>query len=528
MDIELKKPDYFERLIPVTLSETLTPFVYAHENTMNHRTPGSGAFVSFTGYNSEIVADDVILVGNAYARQFVLVGATTANRSLTHLAAIWRGRLLREIRIWQPEIKEGQEPEKFVVLEGGDWRALLLQYGDIVAREMHATPPPAGTDTTVGYCSWYYYYKDVTERDFLENVDTLARLQGTPFKARYVQIDDGYQTFQGDWNDQDASWPTPLRDIAGRIRAGGMEAGIWTMPFHASTASRVFREHPEWFVKGTDGKPLVALGWSAPPDDLWATLDTTREDVLEHLRRTFRTFREWGYTYFKMDGLGFALTDGVRSDPDATSVSAFRMGLKAIRDAVPDSFLLACSQHFLPCVGLVDGARFSEDTSASAANIINAFNHTASRFWMFDKFYWADPDCLIVRTDRGSNTLGESRISALSGIITGFALTSDNLAVVPKERLELLNRAATIRMRGVKPVGIDFNWHSTTWPTAFSGTVGGRPAVALANVTEAPRTWKVADLEGFSGPSCEEILQPLGRVEGEITLQPHDAALLVQ
>ena len=524
---EFRKVSYFERLIPLSLPESAA-FVYANANTMNYRVTHEPTFQNISSYNSETVSDDVIVVGDAWSSRYVLAGAVTCFRSLTHFSAVWRGRRLREIKVWQPEIKEGETPEEIVVLEGNDWRKLLCQYADRVAEAMKAIRPAPDAGNVKGYCSWYYYYKGVTEKDFLENVDTLAKLQSSPFKARYVQIDDGYQTFQGDWNDQDASWPTPLSEIAKRITDGGMEAGIWTMPFHASTASRVFRDHPDWFVKGADGKPLVAQGWSPPPDHLWATLDTTQDAVLEHLRNIFRTFRKWGYTYFKMDGLGFALTDGVRSDPNATSVSAFRKGLQAIRDAVPDSFLLACSQHFMPCVGLVHGARFSDDTAANARAIITAFNQTLSRFWMMDRYYWADPDCLIVRTDRGTNTFGESRISALSGILTGFALTSDNLALVPPERLALLNKAATIRMRDVRPANGALNQWLRPWPTAFAGTIDGHPAAALVNISEEPMTWKLKEFEGLGESSAfEELLQGTDLASGEITVPPHDAALVV-
>lgn len=525
--MELLPISYYQRLLPIDMPEGAT-FIYNHAGTMNQRTRDETYYTKFFGYNSEVVADDVIVVGDYDTSKYILVGALTAYRSLTHLSVVWRGRRMREIKIWQPEIREGETPEEIVILEGKDWRDLLIEYGKRVAEKMNAIQSSADAGNITGYCTWYYYYKGVTEKDFLENVDTLAEKQTSPFKARFVQIDDGYQAFQGDWNDQHASWPTPLVDIAKKITDGGMEAGIWTMPFHASTASRVFREHPEWFVKGDDGNPLVARGWSPPPDHLWATLDTTQDAVLEHLANIFKTFRKWGYTYFKMDGLGFALVDGRRSDPNATSVSAFRKGLKAIREAVPDSFLLACSQHFLPCVGLVDAARFSEDTRACSSAIFNAVNQSLDRFWMFDRFYWADPDCLIARTDRGEQTLGESRISVLSGILTGFALTSDNLAVLPKERLELLGRAASIRMRNVRPASRAV-YSSDRWTSKFIGTIDGRPAAALMNFTDKPVTYKLEEIEGLSGEKTyNELLQPMGVVKGEVTVEPHDAVLIAE
>ena len=501
-------------------------FVYRSAGTMNERAVGERYYTNFCAYNSEIVSDDVIVVGDLGAHRFLLAGALTANRSLTHFAAVWRGRRLTEIRVMQPQLAaDDPNPEPILVMEGEDWRELLAEYGRRVVAAYGATPRDPARPSVFGYCTWYYYYTHVTERDLLENVDALAAHRDV-FPARYVQIDDGYQTFQGDWNDQDASWPTPLKDIAARIRAAGMEAGIWTMPFHASTASRVFRDHPEWFVQGPDGKPLVAKGWSAPPDDMWATLDTTRDDVLEHLRTIFRTFREWGYTYFKMDGLGFALLDGIRHDRAATPVSAFRRGLQAIREAVPDSFLLGCSQHFLPCVGLCDGVRFSEDTHADHGTIVRATECTLGRFWMFP-WYEADPDCLIARQDRGTVTPGEARISVLGGILTGFCLTSDNLSTMTPDRLAILGKSATLRMRDVRPA---YHVRSDEWPRLYLGTVDGRPACAVVNYGDAPYEVRKADIEGMDPAAAfEEVLADAGPLAGDtFTVPPHDGWIVVQ
>ena len=59
---------------------------------------------------------------------------------------------------------------------------------------------PVSAETNLaGYCSWYYYYADVTERDFLDNLEALAARSDSPYSSGIAQIDDGYQTFQGDW-----------------------------------------------------------------------------------------------------------------------------------------------------------------------------------------------------------------------------------------------------------------------------------------------------------------------------------------
>ena len=53
---------------------------------------------------------------------------------------------------------------------GDDWRKLLFQYADIVAEKMNVKPIEAKKNIT-GYCTWYYYYKDVTQQHMLENIE---------------------------------------------------------------------------------------------------------------------------------------------------------------------------------------------------------------------------------------------------------------------------------------------------------------------------------------------------------------------
>ncbi len=509
------------REVPLNLPPPAV-FMYRESNNMTIRNEPPSVFIT-SGFDTEFNSDDVIVVGNHWEKKYVLVGALTAHRSLTFLTLIHKGSNMHCIEVRQPDILEGEEPEEVAVLEGDDWRKLLKQYADLVAEKMHAPKLDTSKNLT-GYCTWYYYYKDVTEANFLENLEAMKNHLDSCYKAQVIQIDDGYQTFQGDWNDQDSSWPTPLCEIAKRITDAGMIAGIWLMPFQASTASRVFREHPDWFVKDENGQPKVAAGWSPAPDHLWACLDTTQPAVQEHLVKVFKTFRSWGFTYFKMDGLGFGLMPGKRADANATPVSAFRQGLKAIREAVPDSILLGCCPPFMACMGYIDSARVSGDTAANWPAIRDAMHAVTSRWWMYDKFFRCDPDTLMARQDRSVATVGEARISVLTGIMTGVSITSDNLSTIDKDRLELLGRGANIRMRDVEPLLFDPN----TWPRVFTGTVNGVKAVAVINDQDKDLEYKFEDLALDPEKDAEEVLHPLGYRKYVITVKAHDAVLLLQ
>ena len=509
-------------------------FVYRNSNNMCPILPGSPAFTP-SAPDCEMPSQDVIVVGDAASKRYILAGAITAHRSMTYFTLVKRGRF-HSILVKQPEIAPDGVPEEVIVLEGDDWRKLLIQYADQAARAMAVKPIKAEKNMT-GYCTWYYYYADVTEKDFLENLDALKAKKDSCYSSQVVQIDDGYQTFQGDWLDQDPSWPTPLAEIGKRITDAGMQAGIWTMPMLASTASRVYREHPDWFVRRQDGSVLEIHGWSPPPDHLWVCLDATQEVVREHLRNVFQTFRKWGFTYFKMDGLCYGLPQGKRSDPNATAVSAFRLAMKTIREAVPDATLLGCCPPYMPLLGLVDNCRVSPDTSRyyhperpvtncdyAAGNccIANAYHATISRFWWFDRFFRADPDTLMARQDNAFYTIGEARISVITGILTGVSITSDHLGRIAPDRLELLGRAARYRLRNAMPA----DWEPDRWPQIFTGSVDGQNAAAVVNDSDKTMTYDFAAL-GLTG-TAQEVLQPMGKLTGTITLPPHDAALLIQ
>ncbi|MBQ3809609.1 MAG: alpha-galactosidase, partial [Kiritimatiellae bacterium] len=314
----------------------------------------------------------------------------------------------------------------------------------------------------------------------------------------------------------------PLGGTAAAIRARGLEAGLWTAPFHAAPESAVFRAHPEWFVRGRDGAPLLVRGFTSP---LWATLDASRPDVRAHLAETFRTLRDAGFSYFKLDALGFAIPDGVFADSAATPVSAFRAGLAAIREAVPDAWLLGCGAHHLATLGLVDANRLGGDTAAeSGAKIEHAALQTLAKFWTFGRWFAPDPDVVVVRE---SVPDGAARVSALAAILTGCAISGDRVEQLPPERLALLGRAARLRVRDVRPAA---DVEPSLWPRLFFGSLAdGRPAAAVLNSRDAPFEIGFDALDGFPrGAPVEELLHPLGRLSGRtLAVPPHDAALLV-
>ncbi len=526
------------------ISVDLPPQADFFHRGSNSITPAEyGPFIHrLAGFDALLASQDFVILGAPKERDYRLFGAVTASRSLTYFLAHREHGRFASVLVYQPEIRRGETPEEVVCLRGDDWRDLLQEYANIAAERAGVSVRSAG-ETVTGYCSWYFSYAQVSEQEFLANVRALAE-HLSAFSARFVQIDDGYQPFQGDWLERNDRWPRPLSETATTIRSAGFQPGIWLMPFLASTASNVFRDHPDWVVHDEAGRPLWVRGWSPAPDDCWACLDATDDRVQQHMRDVVGRFWEWGFRYFKLDGLGFAPQRGRRACSNATGISAFRTGLKVIRNAIPDATLLGCGGPFLPSLGLVDHARVGPDTGRtwraaglldesgnvasttetpypSAPCLENALHASLSNWWQYDRWYRADPDVVMARDNNTHLTFGEARMSALAAILCGMVFTSDRLDLMSEERRRLLTVAAASRIRAARPV----LWEKDPWPCAFAGTLDGRSALALFNFANHPRQWDIGNL-GFSG-GAREALRPCDIAGDCFTLPPHDAALLV-
>jgi alpha-galactosidase len=247
------------------------------------------------------------------------------------------------------------------------------------------------------WCSWYHYFRDVTEDDIFEN---LGAMDDLGLSVDVVQIDDGYQSEIGDWLTESGRF-TSLEAAVARIRAAGRRAGLWLAPFLVSPRSRIYQDHPEWLLGGA----RAGFNWKAEQ----AVLDVTHPGAEEYLRTVFCTLRRMGIDYFKLDFLYAGALAGQRADDSVTPLAAYRHGMEMIREAIgPDSYLLGCGAPILPSVGLVDAMRVSPDTAPryepDGGDLSMPSQRAAAltgraRAWQHGRFWANDPDCLIVRPE---------------------------------------------------------------------------------------------------------------------------------
>ncbi len=316
----------------------------------------------------------------------------------------------------------------------------------------------------VGWCSWYHYFADVTERDLRAN---LAQAGDWPFDV--FQLDDGYQAAIGDWLATNDSFPSSIDTIASTIAAEGRTPGLWLAPFLAAPDSRLVAEHPDWVarfrVDGRADRPLRGWWnpiWAGGEDGFMYALDTTNPAVLAHLEQLGRTLVDAGFGYLKLDFTFAPSFDGVWSDPGATPAQRVRAGYDAIRrGAGEDTFILGCGAPMGHVLGAVDGNRIGQDvaplwTLDRSAEVVPgyldvqpatrfAFTNTVTRSFLHRRFWLNDPDCLMLRSSETDLTPQAARTWAHTVAVSGgMVLVSDDLALLDDGDRSLLDDVITI------------------------------------------------------------------------------------
>ena len=408
--------------------------------------------------------------------------------------------------------------ESFVLREGGAHGALLASLARDIAGQHARTSYPA---PPAGWCSWYCFGPRVTAKDVLDN---LAAMKADFPDLTFVQIDDGYQPTMGDWLDTGPGFGgKPVEEILAEIARGGREPAIWVAPFVASPDAKILREHPDWFVKGDDGKPMPSDrvmfgGWRLGP---WYVLDGTNPAVQAHFKRLFQEMREkWGVRYFKLDAIFWGMMHGgVRHDASKSRVEAYRLGMQAIRQgAGENAYVLGCNHPIWPSLGLIDGSRSSLDIERNWRSVSRTGRENLLRGWQNGNLWWNDPDTLV-QTGLPEN---EARFHATLVAATGGAmLAGDDLSRLPRDKVPVVQALS-------KPTGIAAQFADLSLASGVVDLGGGVLRHVELNWGETPAS-RVIRFEGRRAFRDRWSGAELGIHEGKIELPPiapHDARYL--
>ncbi|MCS7010006.1 MAG: alpha-galactosidase [Anaerolineales bacterium] len=278
------------------------------------------------------------------------------------------------------------------------------------------------------WCSWYSLYRLINEQIIL---DVLKRLDDLPFDV--FQLDDGWQISTGDW-EANEKFPSGMAALAEKIRSHGRVAGLWLSPLIVTPDSSIYRNHPDWLLRGEDGQPVFAgVNWSGKT----YALDVTHPAVLEWLEALIRKVRSWGYEYLKLDFLYAGALPGKHARPMPRE-QAYRQALETMRHAAGDAYLLTCGAPVIPSLGLCDGMRVGPDVTPywlnhpmsvwlnnpNAPSTQNAIRTSLNRLWLSSVVH-TDPDVIYFRSKTCWMSEEQKTLLRDLGWITGFKATSD-------------------------------------------------------------------------------------------------------
>ncbi|WCL48235.1 glycoside hydrolase family 36 protein [Leptospira sp. GIMC2001] len=399
-------------------------------------------------------------------------------------------------------------PELTGISFSGSPEKAIANYIDSYAKNTEI--PILAKKVPTGWCSWYYYYTDITEKIILDN---LKDIKDKNIPIQFFQVDDGYQRTIGDWLTTNEKFPAGMKIIADEIKREGYQPGIWLAPFLVRKESEFYNKYPEAVLKDENGDPVPALWNPLWGKDYTYCLDLTHPKSLEFLTQVFKTItKDWGYPYLKLDFLYAGLLPGVVYNPNITPQARYQNALKLIRKVVgKDTFLLGCGAPIFPSVGYFQGMRISCDVAPfwraelkrrlvrdkNALCTEKALINDLTRASMHRKFWFNDPDCLVVRKKKNSMNYNQTLIMAsVMAVSGGMLLVSDDMTKLEPERLEMLKKTLELsklcQAKTPLPIGIfegqfpEGLWNPAgylgVWnPTDKSKTIKMKTPVAIRN-----------------------------------------------
>lgn len=147
---------------------------------------------------------------------------------------------------------------------------------------------------TFVYNTWVPFNREINEKMVLE----LAKSAADAGMKEFI-IDDGWQKGYGDWEIDSTKFPNGLKPVFDYIKSLDMKPGLWVSVGSAEPTSKVFKEHPEWFVKGIDGKfsnlhqPITSF------DARSACFSTGWKDYIK--QTLLKLSVDYGLEYLKLD-----------------------------------------------------------------------------------------------------------------------------------------------------------------------------------------------------------------------------------
>jgi len=247
-------------------------------------------------------------------------------------------------------------------------------------------------DSVTGYCTWWAYKYDFTQKTLDELVEVFVQKKLPDFGYKYVQLDDTYQIGNGscpqNWLTWNPKFPGGPEYALKKIKSAGMKGGIWVHRVHRPSDPHVAdigKQHPDWFMHKPDGNLFMDGGFYI--------LNTKNREALDGMARPiYRELKKQGWGYVKIDGAGDLLY--AYKNPQcaehfkkigSTPEQSLRDWDRVAREELgPDVYILSCwgVHPGVNVVGLVDGCRLGADGFTTTG--LQKFNSLSGVVWRDD------------------------------------------------------------------------------------------------------------------------------------------------
>jgi hypothetical protein len=350
-------------------------------------------------------------------------------------------------------IHEASEAVWTFTLERDYYRTRYVPCYKPINRTRCPSPP-------TGWMSWNTYFDTATAEDNLAEA-RIGQAQLQPFGLAFWHIES--------WQDNSDAlpvsafdnlslaanprqFPLGMKRLADDIRALGFRPGLWTAPF-GTGSTNFYLAHKAWFLHDAAGKPLPT--WNGK-----FTIDPSNPEVIDHLREIHRVAsREWGYEFFKIDGMSgrsagycahFFERPEVRARfKDAACPDPFERCVRAFREGIgEDRVFLACQGHVTgPEAAYADAARTGADIvhpnqPPKWPNLMSQARCTLNQVFVNNIVFFIDPDTLLVGDFLG---IEQARLAATVVALPGqMMFAGDKLADLKPERMRLLQQALPV------------------------------------------------------------------------------------
>lgn len=306
--------------------------------------------------------------------------------------------------------------------------------------------PATRNGSMSGYTSWYNYFQKIDEKIILRD---LKGLDCAKNEVNIFQIDDGYETFVGDWLDPCEKFPNGMKYVAEKVHERGYKAGIWIAPFSAQRVSRTAKEHPDWLIKDENGKPQIGcIGWGGA-----YTLDIYNDEAREYIKHFFDVIlNDWKYDMVKLD---FLYSECITPRNGKCRGEIMYDAMQLLRECVGDKLLLGCGIPMSAAIGVCDACRISCDVDLTYKGRIynhihvnnemlsaqSAINNSIFRRHLNGRVFMNDPDVFFLRNENLKFNWEQKHLLARVNNLCGNVLfVSDNAGVFNKKQVEYLKK----------------------------------------------------------------------------------------